>query len=195
MGLRQRLSEWITVAKDTFDFGPEFPAAMAAHRLTFVEKLTELQHLLEQTRRAAQEKDELIARLQAAGAVKGNMVVDGSAYFIRKGHALEGPFCMACFRQNYETARLMPAPRPEGADGDDWVQCRKCGTMFQSQRISEFLNPRRTSPAQPEASAAENEGVTPAVPMRKPRAQNRRPSTRQAPRTRATARPATEPSQ
>ena len=76
MGLRQTISQWIATIKDTLDFGPEFPASVMEHRATFTEELTKLQTLLEQTQKAAQEKDKLIAQLQAAGTVRGDMVVE-----------------------------------------------------------------------------------------------------------------------
>jgi hypothetical protein len=182
MGLRQTISEWIRIAKDTFDFGPEFPAALTARRVRVAEELTELRRLLEETQKTAREKDELIAKLQAAATIEGNMVVDGAAYFVRKDHLLEGPFCTACFQQSHETNRIVPTPRPEGAEEDssDWVQCTQCQMPFRSERISEYLNPRPAVPAQPAAPPEEDEEAKPVTAARKPRRTSRRKKNEQA---------------
>ena len=143
MGLRQTISEWMRIIKDGLDFGPEFPAAMEARHVMFAQESARLQHLLDQTRKAAQEKDELIARLRAAGVVTGNMVVDGPAYYIKQANTLDGPFCTSCFQRNHEINRIASAPKPKGADGTpaDWVQCARCQTPFRSDRIRQYLNP------------------------------------------------------
>jgi len=143
MGLRQTISEWVKILKDTLDFGPEFPAAMEARHVMFAQESARLQHLLEQTRKASQEKDDLIARLRTAGAVTGNMIVDGPAYYIKKANTLDGPFCTSCFQQNHEIVRIAAAPAPKEADetSTDWVQCGQCKTPFRSDRIRQYLNP------------------------------------------------------
>jgi hypothetical protein len=147
MGLRQTISEWVTVIKEALDFGPGFPDAMETRRVLFAQEAGRLQHLLEQTQKASQEKDQLIARLQAVGAAAGSMVVDGPAYYIRRANALEGPFCTSCFQRNHEIVRITAAPKPKGQDGTpaDWVQCARCKTPFRSDRISQFLNPVRVA--------------------------------------------------
>jgi hypothetical protein len=185
MGLRQTIAQWIATIKDTLDFGPEFPASVAEHRATFTEELTKLQMLLEQTQRAAQEKDELIAQLQAAGTVRGDMVVDGSAYYIKRETTLEVPFCTSCFEQSHEIARIAPAPKPKNAEGDpaEWVQCGQCQALFRSERIGQYLNPR------PAALSPEREEEAKPVKMaRKPRAQARQPKDQPSEQTRATTR-------
>jgi hypothetical protein len=65
MGLGRTISEWIRIIRDAFDFGPEFPAALAAQRARVAEELTQVRHQLEEARKACREKDELIAKLQA----------------------------------------------------------------------------------------------------------------------------------
>jgi hypothetical protein len=149
MGLRQTISEWVTTIKDALDFGPGFPDALEARRVLFAQEAARLQHLLEETRRASQEKDQLIAKLQAAGAVAGSMVIDGPACYIRRANTLEGPFCTSCFQRNHEIMRIAPAPKPKGNDGTpaDWVQCARCRTPFRSDRISQYLNPVRVPAA------------------------------------------------
>ena len=143
MGLRQTISEWVKNMKDALDFGPEFPAAVEARHVMFAQESARLQHLLEETRKASQEKDELIARLRAAGAVTGNMIVDGPAYYIKKANTLDGPFCTSCFQRHHEITRIATAPKPMGTDETpaDWVQCAKCQTPFRSDRIRQYLNP------------------------------------------------------
>ncbi len=164
MGLRETLAEWIQMAKDNLDFGPEFPAAMEAQRLGLPERLAQLQSLLEQTRQASLEKDKLIAKLEAAGIIAGNMVLDGPAYFVKKENTLEGPFCTCCFQRNHEVSRMVPASRPEGAEGPetDWVQCTACQMPFYSERLGQFLNPRPAAAAPVAASCEEKSQAKPA---------------------------------
>jgi hypothetical protein len=178
MGLRQTLTEWIRIAKDTLDFGPEFPAALEARHVEIAERLAKLQSLLAQAEKAAQEKDELIARLQAAGGVAGNLVLDGPVCFVRKENTLEGPYCTLCFQRNRETSRLAPAPQPEGADGPatDWIQCTKCRAPFRSERIGQYLNPG-PAVSEPVATVSEGPGEAPPAKARSPRASTRRRKT------------------
>jgi len=175
MGLRQTITQWVGIIKDALDFGPEFPAATTEHQVKFTDELTKLQHLLEQAQSAAKEKDELITKLQAAGAIRENLVVDGSAYYVKKDNALSGPFCMSCFQQNHEMSRVMPASKPKGAEGDttNWVQCVKCRTPFRSERISEYLRPRKAVSTPAAASLEEGDEAKPVKATRKSRAQVR----------------------
>lgn len=175
MGLRQTISQWIATVKDALDFGPGFPAVMTDHRVKFTEELTKLQDLLDQTQQAAQEKDELIAKLQAAGAVRGSLIADGSAYYIKKDNTLDGPFCMSCFQQNHEIAHIVPAPQPKGAEGEpsEWVQCGQCQTPFRSERIGQYLNPRKDAATGTTASPEAQDEAKP-VKAKKPRSQTRR---------------------
>jgi hypothetical protein len=216
MGLRQTISEWVRIIKDALDFGPEFPAAMEARHVMFAQESARLQHLLEQTRKASEEKDELIARLRATGAVSGNMVVDGPAYYIKKANTLDGPFCTSCFQQNHEIMRITPAPKPKGADQTpaDWVQCGRCKTPFRSDRISQYLNPsmgmgvqartdatgcpspdavdRDCEPkptlAQTAVCPEEDDTPKPVKTARKPRTRTRKPKAERPERTKATDR-------
>ncbi len=181
MGLRQTLTEWIQIAKDNLDFGPEFPAAMDAQRLGLPERLAQLQSLLEQTRQASREKDKLIAKLEAAGMIAGNMVLDGPAYFVKKENTLEGPFCTCCFQRNHEVSRMVSVSRPEGTEGPetDWVQCTACRTPFYSERLGQFLNPRPAAAA-PVAVPSEGESQAKSAKVRRPRATTRQPKVQQA---------------
>jgi len=158
MGLRQTISEWVRILKDALDFGPEFPAAMEARHAMFAQESARLQHLLEQTRKASQEKDDLIAKLRAAGAVTGNMVVDGPASYIRRATALDGPFCTSCFQRHHEITRITAAPEPKDSDGTpaNWVQCAKCKTPFRSDRISQYLNPGQATRSDDKRQKAED---------------------------------------
>jgi hypothetical protein len=194
MGLRQTISQWIATVKDALDFGPGFPAVMTDHRVKFTEELTKLQDLLDQTQQAAKEKDELIAKLQAAGAVRGSLIADGSAYYIKKDNTLDGPFCMSCFQQNHEIAHIVPAPQPKGAEGEpsEWVQCGQCQTPFRSERIGQYLNPRKDAATGTTASPEAQDEAKP-VKAKKPRSQTRQPKSQRsepakAPTRRKTAR-------
>lgn len=175
MGLRQAVSEWVEIVKDAFGFGPEFPAAMAARRLELAQELPRLKQLLEEAQETCRQKDKLIAKLQAADAVKADMVADESAYYIKKENVLDGPFCMSCFQRNHEMTRIALSPKPPGADNRsaDWVQCVKCRIPFRSDRISRYLNPGKTAPAQTPVSP---EGTGRPAPVKaSPKPRTRRP--------------------
>lgn len=189
MGLRQTIAQWIATIKDTLDFGPEFSAALTEHRVKFTEELERLQHLLEEARKAAREKDELIAKLQTTAAVRGNVIVDGSAYYLKKETTLDGPFCTSCFQRRHEITRIVPAPQPQGTDGDarEWVQCLKCQTPFRSERMAQFLDPQHTAAPGTLSSAAAQE-AEPLPGARKPRSRARSPRGQSTEATRAPAR-------
>ena len=189
MGLRQTVAEWIRIAKDALDFGPEFPAALADHRIGYADKLTQLQTLLEQAQKASQQKDKLIAKLRAA-----NLVFAGSVYFIQKENLFEGPYCTSCLEQQHETGPIVFAPRPKGADGPaaHWVQCTLCGATFCSEQVARYLNPALATP-EPAAVAANSEGETPPAKAKSPRASTRRRKNRPPESTEAAA-DSTQPS-
>ncbi len=182
MGLRQTISEWVKSVKDALDFGPEFPAAMEAHHAMFAQESARLQHLLEQTRKASQEKDDLIARLRTAGAVTGNMIVDGPAYYIRRANTLDGPFCTSCFQQHHEVMRIAPAPQPKGAGETpaDWVQCGRCKTPFRSDRIRQYLNPGKGTGSDDKGQKTEDKRQKTGL-LSQPSAALRQPSAAQEP--------------
>jgi hypothetical protein len=190
MGLRQTIAEWVGNIKDALDFGPEFPTAVADHRAKFTEELTKLQHLLDETQKASQEKDELISKLQATGAVRGDMVVDDLAYYVKRDSTLDGPFCMSCFERDHEMTRIVPAPRPQEADGSsaEWVQCARCQTPFRSERIGQYLNPSKTASTPPAVSPQQEDEAKPVKTARKPRSQARQPKDQRPERTKATSR-------
>ena len=192
MGLRQTITQWLATVKDTLDFGQELPVSAAEHRTTLSGELARLQMLLEETRRATQEKDELIAQLQAAGTVHGDMIVDGSAYYIKRETSLEGPFCTSCFEHHHQIARIVPTPKPKDADGDpaEWVQCGQCQTPFRSERIGQYLNPRPTAVVPTATSPEEKEETKPVEAGSKTRRRRVRPKTN--PRSRRKPHPADE---
>jgi hypothetical protein len=176
MGLRQAVSELVTITKDTFGFGPGFSDAAAARRFKCTDELDRLQREIEEIQKACAAQDQRIAKLQAALAITGDMVADESAYYIRKDGVLDGPFCTSCFQRNHEIARIERTPAPSGADqrSANWVQCVKCRTPFQSDRISQNLNPSPTAAAQTPASPGEAAQAKPAKAPPKPRTRSRR---------------------
>lgn len=191
MGLRQTIAQWVDNVRDALDFGTEFPTTVEDHRATFVEELNKLQELLHEAHQAAREKDELIAQLQETGATRGDMIIDRHAYYVQRGSVLEGPFCLSCFEQKHQMARLVPAPIPEGEEGtaEEWIQCGQCRTPFRSERIGEYLHPRKTAVTPREAAPRTPEQTKPARPARKPRsqahpAQEERPGQTKTPRRR-----------
>lgn len=150
MGLRAIFSKRFRAVKEALDLGPDPNASQVFLHIELRQELAQLRHLLEETRRAAKEKDELIAKLQAAGADSGNLVSDGSAYYREKDkNVVDGPFCARCFDQNQEIVRLVAAPEPPGAVGrpSEWVRCLKCQTPVRSRRIGQHINPQETTGA------------------------------------------------
>jgi len=130
----------IRAFKEMLDLTEE-PPTLTSQFVQLRGQLAELRRRLDETRKLSREKDELIARLQAAGAIKDDMIVEGPACFVKKaGNILDGPYCTCCFEQKQEKVRIVPAPRPEDADGpeSEWVQCSTCRTPVQaSGRVSQ----------------------------------------------------------
>ena len=173
----------IRAFKEMLDLEEE-PPILTSQLVQLRRQLAELRSRLDETRKLSLEKDELIARLQAAGAIKDDMIVEGSAWFVKKaGNILDGPYCTCCFEQKYEKVRIVPAARPEDADGpeSEWVQCSACRTPFRSSRVGEFLNAPAPATAETDASAEETK-----KPVRK--APALRKTTRVAAAARTTAR-------
>jgi hypothetical protein len=142
MGLREMVSEWIKVLKDTFDFGPAFPAAMAGQRLRSTQELTQLQHLLEEAQEASREKDKLIAKLQAATAISGDVAVDGSACCIEtKENILDGPYPSKA--ASIQT--LIPASPEENDQAGSPGTRRKPHSQSRHQRSKGMPRTARTS--------------------------------------------------
>lgn len=158
MGLREILAKRLKAVREAVHRGPGPNASLAFQYTELRQELAQLRHLVEETCRASKEEDELIAKLQAAGVVRRNMVSDGSAYYIEKDeNILDGPFCTHCFDQNQEMVRLVPAPELQEAAGraSKWVRCRKCRTPLRSRRIAQHVNPQETAPTP--ASAPQEE--------------------------------------
>jgi hypothetical protein len=177
MRLYQAFSEWIENTKDAFGFGRKFPNALAALRRQSKLDLAGLGQLLGEAQESCRQKDELIAKLQANEAFRANMVSDESAYYIRKEDFLDGPFCMACFQRDHKMCRITTAPKPrEAKEGSaDWVQCLKCRTPFQSERLTRYLNPAQTTPAQTPVSPEGTAQPDPVKASPKPGPRTRRP--------------------
>ncbi len=83
------------------------------------------------------EKNELIAQLQEALELKGNLVCQGSAYFLtdEDGNFIDGPFCTKCFDVDQKKCRIVPVARNDNPQ----VQCLKCKVVFRSLPVMNFL--------------------------------------------------------
>jgi hypothetical protein len=194
MGLRQGFSDWFEMTRDALDFGEELPAVIAARRRGATVDLATLRQSLEEAQRSCRQKDELIAKLQATGPIKAEMVADASAYYIRKKTSLDGPFCISCFQRDHKMSRIAIAAKPPEADGNsaDWVQCVKCRIPFQSGRISQYLNSAKTDVAQTPVSPGGSDRPESIKASPKPRTRTRRPKkspSEQPARTRRSAKP------
>ena len=151
MGLRQITATLLKTVRDVLDLEQELGSEMLAKQYVELrQQVTILRKSLSETRRALKERDELVEKLQAAGVIRENLVMDGSAYFVRKNGRIEdGPFCTCCFDQNQQMVRLVPTPKPVGGAGrsSEWVQCLKCRIPFRSGRAGEYLNGPKSAPA------------------------------------------------
>jgi len=159
------LSKPLRTVMDLFDLDRELDSPMLVNQLVEIKaELDTLQGTLDESRRIAKEKDRVIAELRVAMATKDDLVLDGSAYFLRKGGAIvDGPFCALCFDRDHATVRLLQVPKPEGGAGElwEWVECPKCGMPFRSRRAGEYLNgppatTRRKSSAAKKPGAAKS---------------------------------------
>ena len=149
MGLSEVIGKSVAAIRGTID--PERdsrPAISEDLHVELKQQFARLHSLLEETRKASREKDELIARLQASGATEKNMISDGAACFIRRNKdTLDGPFCLACFEGKERVVRVVPAPRPKGKKGapSEWIQCPECQVPFRSRRVGEYLKTQQTA--------------------------------------------------
>ena len=92
------------------------------------------------------EKDETIEKLKTALELKGKMVCEHSAYWIKddQGSKTDGPFCTNCFDNEHATRRLVQGGKPSNKGGHDWswIQCPKCKVPFRQEALGRYLNAR-----------------------------------------------------
>jgi hypothetical protein len=146
MGLREIIARSIELFKSEFDLEEDLGAgSFAAEHVELKHRIEALSSLLAASRAALTEREGLIAELQAARAMREDMVLDGSAYFVQRCDGpLDGPFCTRCFDQKQQKVRLVLAPKPPGGTGraEEWVQCQQCAVPFRSRRVGEYLTGR-----------------------------------------------------
>jgi len=84
-------------------------------------------------------KDEMISKLNDALAIKGKLLYERSAYYIadEQGNKIDGPFCTKCFDIDHITCRFVPKSTP--GQGRTHVQCPNCKVVFDSHKISGYL--------------------------------------------------------
>jgi len=141
MELLERILRRVKGIKKTFDL-EEKPLVLANEFVQLKRQVAELRSQLGEIQKLSREKDALIAQLQTVAIIKDNVIMDGSAYFIRKNSDVwDGPFCTHCFGKNQENVRIVPAAKPKSASGDpsEWAQCLKCQKPFRSKRVAEYL--------------------------------------------------------
>jgi len=105
-------------------------------------EVADLRIKLDEQTEQVKEKNQLIAQLKDALAMKENMVCEGSAYYIvdEQDNKTDGPFCTKCFDVDHDLCRLVNGPRQGDGRPWEWVQCQKCKTPFRSQKIGEYIN-------------------------------------------------------
>jgi hypothetical protein len=141
MELPEIITRPVQMFREAFDLEKDIDSpGLAVQLVELKEQLTQLRGLLDEARDLSEQKDAVIAQLQAAMAAKGEMVLEGSAYFARQGDkTVDGPFCTCCFDRDGRRVRLVPGAKPQGAPGrqSEWVQCPHCRTPFRSRQASE----------------------------------------------------------
>lgn len=143
MNLLDFFAKPIQSVKEALDLDPP---SLTDQLVQIKNQLTEVQERLDESRAIEREKDSLILQLKDAMKVKGDMVLEGSAYFIKqKNKIVDGPFCTCCADRDQQSIHLVQAPKPKGQPGRqmDWVQCPQCQTPFRSKQAGDYLKARK----------------------------------------------------
>jgi hypothetical protein len=129
--------------KETLDLDPEHNPSLAAEVVSLKSKIIELQGLLDETRQSLKERDELIAQLHAAIATAGDMLIEGAAWFARKGEQIaDGPYCTGCFIHRHEAVAMLEVPKKPEEPGlpSEWVQCPTCRVPIRSRLAGQMAD-------------------------------------------------------
>ena len=95
---------------------------------------SEAMELIEKLR----EKDDTIDKLKNALSLKGKLICEHSAYWLKndKDEIVDGPFCTRCFDIENVQCRFVKGP-PEKPY--HVVQCPNCKVQFSNHHIADYL--------------------------------------------------------
>ncbi|MBC8470286.1 MAG: hypothetical protein H8D56_12510 [Planctomycetes bacterium] len=86
------------------------------------------------------EKDRTITKLKTALSLKGKLICEHSAYWLKneKNETVDGPFCTRCFDVERNPCRLVQKSTPR--QGCETVQCPNCKVQFPNFMIADYLS-------------------------------------------------------
>lgn len=95
---------------------------------------SEAMELMEELR----EKDEIINKLKSTLSLKGKLICEHSAYWLKndKNEVVDGPFCTRCFDVENIQCRFVTGP-PEKYRAV--IQCPNCKIQFTNCRVADYL--------------------------------------------------------
>ncbi len=146
----------LKTVRKKLDLDSKHDFSLASEVIELKSKTAELQCLLEDAERSLSERDELIGQLRAALATTDDMLVEGAAWFARKGeHIVDGPFCTGCFNRLHQTVALLEVAKKPEEPGleSEWVQCPTCRVPFRSRLAGEQRSRRGSATCPPHANS------------------------------------------
>ena len=152
MNLLDIIAKPIQSVKEALDLEPP---SLTGQLAQIKSQLMKVQERLSESRALSREKDALILELKNAMAIRDDMVLEESAYYIKKsGKIVDGPFCSCCADRDGKSIHLVSAPKPKGQTGRvmDWVQCPQCQMPFRSKQAGECLKARQPASTSRRAS-------------------------------------------
>jgi predicted nucleic acid-binding Zn-ribbon protein len=146
----------LKTVRQKLDLDSKHDFSLASEVVELKAKAAELQRLLEDAEQSLSERDELIAQLRAAIASTDDMLIEGAAWFARKGEQIvDGPFCTGCFNRLRQTVPLLDVAKKPEEPGleSEWVQCPTCRVPFRSRLAGEQRGRRGSATRPPHANA------------------------------------------
>lgn len=182
MNLLEMIAKPIQSVKEALDLDPP---TLTDQLVRIKKQLAEVQERLDESRAIEREKDALILQLKDAMKTKGDMVMEGDAYFaMEEGKVVDGPFCTCCADRDQQYIHLIGATKPEGRTGRqmDWVQCPQCRTPFCSKQAGEYLKTHKlpSTGSQADKPQSEAKAASSAAPKRSAQAASRKSTSAQA---------------
>jgi len=175
MNLLEMIAKPIQSVKEALDLDPP---TLTDQLVRIKKQLAEVQERLDESRAIEREKDALILQLKDAMKTKGDMVMEGDAYFaMQEGKVVDGPFCTCCADRDQQYIHLISATKPQGQTGRqiDWVQCPQCRTPFCSRQAGEYLKTHQfgSTDGQAGREQSDTEATSSTTAKRSPRAKAR----------------------
>jgi len=156
MELIELIAGSLRTVKKKLDLDSKHDFSLASEVVELKAKTAELQRLLDDAEQSLSERDELIAQLRAAIATTDDMLIEGAAWFARKGgQIVDGPFCTGCFNRLHQTVALLEVAKKPDEPGlpSEWVQCPTCRVPFRSRLAGEQRGRRGSATRPPHANS------------------------------------------